>query len=59
MEKTTNWQVRLEKKLATQVRKKAKDEKRSLNMTITYILEQYFNKQEKDDSKDNDIQISY
>lgn len=42
MEKTTNWQIRLDKKTADLVRKKAKLENRSLNGTITLIIQIYF-----------------
>lgn len=42
MEKTTNWQIRLDKRTADLVRKKAKNENRSLNGTITLIIQIYF-----------------
>ena len=45
--KTTNWQLRLEPRLASMVRKKAKEENRSLNKTVILILELYFGLKEE------------
>ena len=49
--KLTRWQVRLNKELETLVREKSERDHRSINKTITVILEDYFYKEDRVHSK--------
>lgn len=40
--KLTRWQLRVEKGLEEKIRNKCREEKRSINGTVTLILEKYF-----------------